>query len=105
PEDGLELRVQDIDLGLDGWVGGDADRPRLVEIGGRVDQRAGRRVDDQAHAREAQALAAVFDQEYTVRPPGQDLLVRVVADDHVDLRDVVREIDRGSGRRRQSARR
>ena len=38
PEDRLELGVEVVDLGLDGRIRRDADRPRAVEVGARVDR-------------------------------------------------------------------
>ena len=84
PEDRRERRVQLVDLRLDRRVRRDADVPRLVVVGGLVDDLARVVVHEQADAGEPEPLAAVLGHEHPVRPRRVHLDVVVVADHDVD---------------------
>jgi hypothetical protein len=97
------LRIELVDTRLDRRVGRDTDVPGLVEVGRLVDDRLARGVDDQPHSCEANALAAVLGYQHTVGPGRHHLEVGVVADDGVDVVDVVGQIEQRTGRVGQRA--
>ena len=103
PQDRLQLRVQGGDPGLNRRIRRHADRPRLVEVRGLVDDATRARVQHDPHAREPHALRQVLDDERAVRPRREDLEVRVVADDDIDARQLVGEVEERPGRCRERA--